>query len=549
MNTGDRRPGRIRPGLRAIVLAGVLVHDASAQVTDARLRAARAEPASWLTYSGDFGGQRYSPLTQITPDNVRGLAPAWIYQALTPGLMQTSPIVVDGILYLTEFQGHVAALDARSGRLLWRYQQAVPPNLLALGFAPTNRGVAILDSTVYVGAPDAKLVALDARSGAVRWIRPVADNALGYAITGAPLAVGDLVIVGVSGAEAGIRGFLDAYDARTGERRWRFYTIPAAGEPGVETWGGESWKTGGGSTWVTGTVDPALGLVYWGVGNPGPLWNGDDRPGDNLYTCSLVALDLRTGALRWHFQFTPHDTHDWDATEIPVLLEGQLGGKDRKLVTMANRNGFYYVLDRETGEFLAGTPYIRQSWAEGLDARGRPMVRPHTEPTTEGTTLTPNLHGGTNWFSPSYSPRTNLFYVAARQMSSRYYKYPATYTPGRYFLGGGESEFGGDSAQGAIKALDPLTGKERWRFPLFSPPWAGVLSTGGGLVFGGTNEGQFFALNALNGAPLWHFQTGAQINANPVSYAIGARQYVAIASGSTLQVFALPEPAPSAPTR
>ncbi len=531
-------------GIRSVpvlLLAGALAAaPLTAQVTPARLRAARAEPANWLTYSGDLGGQRFSPLTQITPLNVGALAPAWIYQALSPGGLQTSPVVVDGVMYLTEFQGHVAALDARSGRLLWRYQQTVPPTLLALGFAPTNRGVAVLDSTVYVGAPDARLVALDARSGAVRWIVPVADNATGYAITAAPLAVGDLIVVGISGAEAGIRGFLDAYDARTGERRWRFYTIPAAGEKGVETWGGESYKTGGGSTWVTGTYDPTLDLIYWGVGNPGPLWNGDDRPGDNLYTCSLVALDAKTGALRWHFQFTPHDTHDWDATEIPVLLDGRINGKLRHLVTMANRNGFYYVLDRATGEFLSGTPYMEQGWAEGLDARGRPIVRPNIEPTTGGTNLVPNLHGGTNWFSPSYSPSAGLFYVAARQMGSRYFKYPATYTPGRYFLGGGESEFGGDSAQGAVKALDPVSGKERWRFPLFSPPWAGLLSTAGGLVFGGTNEGQFFALDARNGAPLWHFQTGAMINANPVSFAIGTRQYVAIASGTTMQVFALP---------
>ena len=534
------------PLLLALAL-GAAAPALTAQVTDARLRAARREPANWLTYSGDLGGQRYSPLAQITPANVAGLRPAWIYQAAMPGTLQTSPVVVDGVMYLTEFQGHVVALDARSGRVLWRYQQTIPSGLLALGFAPTNRGVAVLDSTVFVGSPDARLIALDARSGAVRWTVPVADNALGYAITGAPLAVDGLVITGVSGAEAGIRGFVDAYDARTGARRWRFHTIPGAGEPGVETWGGESRKTGGGSTWVTGSYDPALGLLYWGVGNPGPLWNGDDRPGDNLYTCSLVALDLRTGTLRWHFQFTPHDTHDWDAAQIPVLFEGTVAGRSRALVAMANRNGFYYVLDRATGEFLAGTPYIRQEWAEGLDAAGRPIVRPGSEPTDTGTSLAPNLHGASNWYSPSYSPRAGLFYVAARQMGSRYYKYPVSYTPGRYFLGGGEAEFGGDSAQGAVKALDPLTGRERWSFPLFSPPWAGLLSTGGGLVFGGTNEGVFFALSARTGRPLWHFQTGAMVNANPVSFAVDGRQYVAVAAGSTLQVFALA--APAAPAR
>lgn len=533
----------------AATLVALATSALAAQVTDARLRAARREPANWLTYSGDFAAQRYSPLSQVTPANVSTLRPAWIYQAVTPGVMQTSPIVVDGVMYLTEFQGHVVALDARSGRVLWRYQQAVPPTLLALGFAPTNRGVAVLDSTVFVAAPDARLVALDARSGAVRWTVTVADNALGYAMTLAPLALRDLVVVGVSGAEAGIRGFVDAYDAATGKRRWRFHTIPGPGEPGHETWGGDSWKTGGGSTWVTGSYDPALGLLYWGVGNPGPLWNGDDRPGDNLYTCALLALDATTGALRWHFQFTPHDTHDWDAAQVPVLFEGRVRGVARKLVAMANRNGFYYVLDRATGEFLSGTPYIRQDWAEGLDRNGRPIPRPNTEPSDSGTNLTPNLHGASNWYSPSYSPAARLFYVAARQMGSRYYKYPVSYVPGRYFLGGGESEFGGDSARGAVKALDPVTGRERWSFPLFSPPWAGLLSTGGDLVFGGTNEGVFFALHARTGRPLWHFQTGGMVNSNPIAYAVEGRQYIAVAAGSTLQVFSLPGGPPPTPTR
>jgi alcohol dehydrogenase (cytochrome c) len=533
--------------MRARVLAAALIPaymgGLAAQVPETRLREARKEPANWLTYSGDLGGQRYSPLTQITAANVASLRPAWIYQSGDAGLMQASPLVVDGVMYLTEFHGHVAALDARTGRVLWRYQQNIPGQLLTLGFGPTNRGVAVLDSTVYVGTPDARLVALDARSGALRWEVQVADNALGYAITAAPLAVKDLIIVGISGAEAGIRGFLDAYDARTGQRRWRTYTIPAAGEPGVESWGGESYQTGGGSTWVTGSYDPALGLIYWGVGNPGPDWNGDSRPGDNLYTCSLLALDAATGTLRWHFQFTPHDTHDWDATEIPVLFDGRFRGHARHLVAMANRNGFYYLLDRVTGEFLHGAPYIRQEWADGLDSAGRPRMRPNIEPTDSGTALTPNLHGGTNWYSPSYSPRAGLFYVAARQMGSRYFKYSATYAPGRYFMGGGEAEVGGDTAQGAVKALDPETGKVRWAFPLHSPPWAGLLSTGGGIVFGGTNEGQFFALDAVTGKPLWNFLTGGWINANPMAYAVEGRQYVAIASGPNLIVFALPAPA------
>jgi len=533
--------------MRSVLLATALLTvgpASAAQVPDGRLREARRDPASWLTYSGDFGSQRYSPLARVTPANVALLRPAWIYQATEAGPMQASPLVVDGTMYLTEFRGHVVALDARTGKVLWRYQQSLPEKLLTLGFGPTNRGVAVLDSTVFVGTADARLVALDARSGALRWSVAVADNALGYAITAAPLAFGDLVVIGISGAEAGIRGFLDAYDARTGERRWRFYTIPAPGEPGSETWSGDAWKTGGGSTWVTGSYDPALNLVYWGVGNPGPDWNGDLRPGDNLYTCALVAIDAATGQLRWHFQFTPHDTHDWDASQIPVLFDGRYKGQPRKFVAMANRNGFYYLLDRVTGDFLVGAPYIRQDWAEGLDAKGRPILRPNIEPTEEGTPLTPNLHGATNWYSPSFSPRTGLLYVASRQMGSKYFKAPVSYEPGRFFMGGGEAEFGGDTAQGAVQGLDPMTGKPRWRFPLFSPPWAGLLATGGGLVFGGTNEGVFFALDAVTGKPLWHFQTGAMIQANPIAYAIGDRQYVAIAAGGTLQVFSLADPSP-----
>jgi alcohol dehydrogenase (cytochrome c) len=527
----------IRP-LVALTLATV-AGSAIAQVSDARLRNTSREPANWLTYSGDLGAKRFSPLSEITPANIATLRPAWVYQALEPGPMQVSPLVVGGVMYLTEFRGHVVALDVRSGRVLWRYQLTLPDQLLTLGFAPTNRGVAMLDSTVFSGTPDARLIALDARSGALRWSVPVADNALGYSITAAPLAFGDLVVVGVSGGEAGIRGFLDAYDARTGERRWRFHTIPAPGEPGSETWSGDAWKTGGGGTWVTGAYDPRLGLVYWGIGNPGPDWNGDLRPGDNLYTCSLVALDAATGGLRWHFQFTPHDTHDWDASQIPVLFDGTFRGNKRQFVAMANRNGFYYLLDRVTGEFLLGQPYIRQDWAEGLDSKGRPIFRPDIEPTESGTTLTPNLHGATNWYSPAYSPATGLLYVASRQMGSTYFKTEVSYQPGRFFMGGGETEFGGDSAQGAVQALDPLTGKARWRFPLFSPPWAGLLATAGGVVFGGTNEGVFYALDASTGRPLWHFQTGAMIQANPVSFALDGRQYVAIAAGATLQVFSL----------
>jgi alcohol dehydrogenase (cytochrome c) len=442
-------------------------------------------------------------------------------------------------MYVTEPPTKVTALDARTGRSLWSWQKTMPKDLVLLGFGPTNRGIAILDNTVYVGTLDCHLVALDASSGAVRWDVEVESNKTGHSITCAPLAIDGKVIIGISGGEAGIRGFLDAYDAKTGKRAWRLWTIPGPGEPGHETWTGDSWKTGGGPTWVTGSYDPELNLIYWGTGNPGPDWNGDVRQGDNLYTCSLLAVDAATGKLRWHFQFTPHDTHDWDATEIPVLLDATVGGRKRKMVAMANRNAFYYLLDRATGEFLLGTPYAKQTWAKGLDGKGRPIVLPNTEPTVEGNLVWPSLQGATNWFSPSFSPSTGLFYVAVRDMGSYYYKGDVEYKPGSAFIGGGERALSGDQASGWIRALEVATGKLRWEFKLHSPPWAGVLSTAGGLVFGGSDEGNFYALDALTGKPLWDFQTGGQMASNPISFGLADRQYVAMPAGRALFVFGL----------
>jgi len=503
-----------------------------------RLVNAAAEPQNWFSYNGSYASTRFSPLDQINRDNVATLRPAWVYQ-IGRSPVETTPVVVDGIMYVTEPPTAVSALDARTGRRLWRWQASLPRGVKSIGFPAANRGIAILDDTVYVGTLDAWLVALDAKSGAVRWTTQVADNDLGYAITMAPLAIDGKIIVGISGGEAGIRGFLDAYDAATGELVWRFWTIPDAGEPGVETWGGDSYKTGAGATWLTGSYDPELNLLYWGIGNPGPDWNGDVRPGDNLYTCSVVAVDADTGELRWYFQFTPHDTHDWDANQIPVLIDAEFGGRQRKLLAMANRNAFYYVLDRESGEFLVGTPYSRQTWAEGLDENGRPIVIPGTEPSEEGTLVWPSLQGATNWFSPSYSPLTELFYVPTREMSAVYFKADVDYEPGQPFMGGGEQALRGDQAAGSVRALDMRTGELRWEFDLKSPPWAGVMATAGGLVFGGSDEGNFFALDDATGESLWEFQTGGSVHANPISYTIDGRQYVAVASGSSLFVFGL----------
>ena len=529
--------------LFTIILA-FICHSSYAQVSYERLVNAAKDGDNWLTYSGTYRSERYSPLDQINTGNVKDLKVIWAYQMQPSkqagnGLVETTPIVVDGIMYLTEPPSTVTALDARTGKSIWSWSPDMSDEVLHIGFPRVNRGVAVLDDAVYVGTLDAHLVSLDAATGAVRWDVKVAENSSGFALTLAPLAIEGKIIVGVSGAEAGVRGFVDAYDSATGERLWRFHTIPAPGDPGSETWQGDAWQTGGGSTWLTGSYDPELDLLYWTVGNPAPDWNGDVRPGDNLYSCSLLALDPDTGELSWHFQFTPHDTHDWDANQIPILLDAEFNDEERKIVALANRNAFFYLLDRETGEFLHGNEYSKQTWASGLDEAGRPIVLPGTDPTYDGNLIWPSLQGATNWFSPSYHPETEQFFVATRLMGSVYYKADVEYEEGQPFLGGGEQALSGDDAAGAIRALDVLTGKQQWEFMLHSPPWAGVMATAGGLVFGGSNEGNVFALDASTGKALWDFQTGGAVRTNPMGFAVDGKQRVVSTGGSTLYVFGL----------
>lgn len=375
-----------------------------AQVTHQRLLNAEKEPGNWLTYSGNFAGHRFSPLKQITDQNVARLTPAWVYQSNSLQKFETTPLVVDGVMYISEAPSHVTALDTRTGRVIWRYRRTLPDDVRVC-CGQVNRGVALLGDLVYVGTVDAHLVALDTKTGAVRWDVTVADNKTGHSITVAPLAVKDKIIIGIAGGEYGIRGFLDAYDAKTGKLAWRFWTVPAAGEPEARTWAGESYKRGSAATWVTGAYDPDTNLLYWGTGNPGPDWNGEVRAGDNLYSDCLIALDLDTGKLKWHFQFTPHDVHDWDATEVPVLINAEFRGQPRKLLLFPNRNAFYYVLDRVTGQFLLGKPYAKQTWAKGLDDSGRPIRLPGTFPTVEGTRVWPSVAGANNWYSPQLQPR------------------------------------------------------------------------------------------------------------------------------------------------
>jgi alcohol dehydrogenase (cytochrome c) len=512
----------------------------AAQVSFDRLRQSDSEPGNWLTYSGNYSAQRYSRLNQITVANVRRLRPVWTYQVRTTGKMEVTPLVADGIMYVSEPGGSVTALDTLTGRPLWKYSRTLPKGVRGC-CGDVNRGVAILNDMVYVGTYDAHVVALDMKSGVVRWDVVVSEPNLGYSITGAPLAIKDKVVVGMAGGEYGTRGFIDAYDAKTGQRAWRFYTVPAAGEPGSETWANDSFKTGGATTWVTGAYDPEQNLVFWGTGNPGPDWNGDVRRGDNLYSDCLVALDGDTGKLKWYFQFTPHDVHDWDSTEVPVLAEATVHGQRQKAVLFGNRNAFYYVLDRVSGKFLAGRAYAKQTWARGLDDSGKPIVSPDSAPTVEGAKVYPDVEGGTNWFSPSFSPLANLFYVPARDVGGYFLKGAAEYKPGAQFNGGGLRPISGEEPAGAIRALNPGTGELKWEFKLHSDANAGILTTAGNLLFTGANEGDFLALDATSGHALWHYQTGASIDSNPMSYLSGGKQHIAIASGNSIFAFGLTE--------
>jgi alcohol dehydrogenase (cytochrome c) len=525
---------------RAIILL-IIALSAGAQrpfdVPYERLRDADHEPGNWLTYSRTYGGQRFSPLDQINVSNAGRLRVAWVHQVAESDTVETSPVVVDGVMYITEPPNKVKALDARTGRTYWTYRKEIPKDL-RLCCGRVNRGVAVLGDMVYYASIDAYLIGLDARTGRLRWQTQLADYKLGHSSTGAPLAVKDKIITGIAGGEFGIRGFLDAYDAKTGKRLWRHYTIPAKGEPGVETWAGDSWKTGAAPTWVTGAYDPDTNTVYWGTGNPGPDWNGDVRQGDNLYSDCLLALDADTGQKKWHFQYTPHDEHDWDSTQTPTLVDGQFRGQPAKMVVLANRNGFYYVLDRITGKFLAGQPYVKQTWASGLDEAGRPMRLPDTAPSVGGTLVWPSLGGGSNWYSSTFSPKTNLYYVNVKEMGAYFHKGDAVYKPGALFNGGGQRENPDEQAHGAVRALEVSSGKLRWEYRLHRPSHSGLMSTAGDLVFG-SNGTAFFALHAQTGGLLWRFESGGGIIANPISYLADQRQYVAVAAGHAIFVFAV----------
>ena len=514
-------------------LAGI---SASGQVTPERLLESAKEPQNWLMYSGDYAGRRYSTLDQINTKNAASLVPKWAYQTMAGGKFETTSLVVDGVLYATGADDRAFALDAPSGRPIWQYQRSLPPDIRPC-CGRVNRGMAILGDKVFLGTLDAHVIALDTKTGNVVWDVGTSDYRKGYSITLAPLVINHLVLIGVSGGEYGIRGFIDAYDAVTGARKWRFYTVPGPGEPGHETWEGDSWKIGGAPAWITGTYDPATNTTFWTTGNPSPSNRGEGRAGDNLYSNSLLALDPDTGKLKWYFQFTKHDEHDYDATQVPVLVDDG----DRHLIVQANRNGFFYVIDRSNGKLLSATPYGKVTWSNAKDASGVPIERKEASPTLTGVPVCPGAIGATNWMSPSYDPQTKLFYVSAREQCDIFSTAPQPYEAGHAFYG--SAYFPNDDAQpfwGAVRAIDPATSRVRWELKHLSPSWSGVLSTAGGLVFTGDAEGNFMALDAASGKILWHFQCGASVYASPMSYAMDGRQYVAIAAGTTLFAFGLP---------
>jgi alcohol dehydrogenase (cytochrome c) len=525
----------MRPAGAAILLAASLAGGCGFQ---RQIERGLDQPDQWLTYSGDYTGRRHSPLTGITRVNVPALRDAWTFPVGDLAPIESTPILYDDTLYFTAALNVAFAIDARTGRQIWRYDRQLP-DVLNLCCNASNRGLAIRGDRLFMETLDAHLVALDRHTGAVIFDVPMASVTRGYSGTAAPLVVGDLVIAGISGGEFVARGFIDAYDADTGERRWRFWTVPDAGQRGGHTWPRDAVRAGG-PTWLTGTYDPSLGLLYWGIGNPSPPLDGTTRAGDNLFTNAIVALDASTGALRWFYQFTPHDTHDWDSNQVPVLADLTIGNRMRHVVMLANRSGFFYVLDRVTGERLVARPFVHTTWATEVDADGRPVLLPLPSTPDGGTLVCPQDIGATNFMSPSFDPDRQLFFVTAREGCGVFYHHPVgTAVRGSRTMGGVAS--GSDEpAYGALRALDARTGEMRWQVRYGSASWTGVLSTAAGLVFSSDDRDRFMAVDADTGRVLWDAHVGENIRASAMTYALDGRQFVVLPSFTKLTAFALP---------
>jgi len=496
----------------------------------------------WPSYNGGTSGSRYSALSQIDRNNVARMAPKWIYSLRNTPLLQVTPVVVDGVMYVTS-ANECYALDAGSGREIWHYQRPRTKGLIGNAAGGINRGVGVAGDRAFMVTDHAHVIALNRHTGALLWDTEMADWHQNYNATGAPLPVGNLVVTGTSGGDEGVRGFVAAFDQATGKEAWRFWTVPAPGEPGSETWRGKGIAHPGGATWMTGAYDPQLDMLFWPVGNPGPDLIGDDRLGDNLYTDSIVALDAKTGALKWHFQFTPHDVWDYDAQESVALVDAAWQGQPRKLIVQANRNGFFYVLDRTNGKFLFGTPYVKNvTWATDLTPNGQPIKAPNMEPTLEGRRVCPSLDGASNWYSTSFNPVTGLYYLQTNDKCGIFTKVPVEWEAGKGFMGGSFRQAPDEPAQRVLRALDIHTGKPAWELPQTGAvnSWGGVLSTAGGIVILGEDSGALMAADAANGKTLWSFQTSQLWKASPMTYMFDNKQYIAVAAGSNIIAFALP---------
>jgi len=507
----------------------------AAQVTEAEIL--KGPGKEWLTYSGDYASQRHSSLDQINKENVQRLVVKWVRRIPRAGRLETTPTVLDGLMYATNTNS-AYALDARNGKVVWQYEAGKTPS------GRQNRGVAMWGDSVFLITSDCHLVAMNRTTGALLWDHEFASSEEGYSSSLAPLAVKGQILVGTAGGGSGQRGFVAAISAHTGEELWRFWTVPGEGEPGSETWGGFPAKWSGAPTWTTGSYDPDLNLIYWPTGNPWPDFYGGRRQGDNLYSDSVVALDADTGEMKWHFQFTPHDEWDWDANESLVLVDREWEGKPRKLMLHADRNGFYYVLDRVTGEFLLGTPFTdKLTWASGLTEKGRPIEIPNMRPTPEGLKICPSVRGASNWMSPSYNPDTGLFYVVTLEKCDVYTSSAREPVPSTGFRGTGGEQIPTEPGTFFLRALEPLTGKRVWEYEMPGPGvmWAGTVSTAGGLIFSGDDDGNLVALEATTGEDLWHFQTGHTLYASPMTWELDGKQYVTLAAESAVFTFGLLE--------
>lgn len=503
---------------------------------------------NWPSYNGDYSGQRYSSLGSINTTNVPQLRAAWVFHAQNSSKLEVTPVVSNGVMYITAANS-MYALDARTGRTLWKHERAVSSGLLDDAAVHKNRGVGVWQNHVYMETDNAHLLCLDTRSGRVLWDVQYADATKHYGATSAPLIVKDQVLVGTSGGDSGVRGFLAAYDAQTGKLRWQFWTIPGPGEFGSSSWPGKAYLHGGGTTWMPGTYDPELNTVYWVTSNPAPDFVGDARPGDDLYTDCVLALDVDTGKLKWQFQFTPHDVYDYDANETPVLIdvedksEPEAGrGEHSKLLVQANRNGFLYILDRTNGKFLKATRFAEKvTWATGMDAAGRPILSGKI-PTAGGTRICPAIDGATNWYSPSYNPGTRLFYFMSLESCSIYFSKPAEFAEGETYYSTGTKRVPGENPAKILRAFSIPDGEIAWSYPQIGngDSWGGTMTTAGGLLFFGDDAGSFAAVDARTGRPLWEFNTGQTFYASPMSYEVDGSQHVAIAAGSDVFAFTLP---------